>query len=93
MGAATVTSKGQVTIPADIRSAFSIESGDQIVFLKGLDGQLKVHVLHRRPGAGRGVLRYDSNVDLSRSAIGDAVASGVAERLKRPTVRRGPSSK
>ncbi len=93
MTTATVTSKGQVTIPADIRSEFGIETGDQIIFLKGLDGQLKVHVAHRRPGAGRGVLSYSGNLDLSRSAIGNAVASGVAARLKRAALDRRRKSK
>jgi antitoxin PrlF len=93
MGASTVTAKGQITIPAKIRDEFGIESGDEIVFMKGLDGQLKVHVSHRRAGAGRGVLRYDGHVDMSRSAIGDAVASGVASRLKRSAVRRRPKPK
>jgi antitoxin PrlF len=93
MTSSTVTSKGQVTIPAKIRDEFGIETGDEIMFIKGLDGQLKVHVSHRRAGAGRGLLRYDGHVDLSRSAIGDAVASGVAARLKRPAVGRRPKPK
>jgi AbrB family looped-hinge helix DNA binding protein len=35
-----VTSKGQVTIPADIRADFEIKTGDQIVFFKKLGGEL-----------------------------------------------------
>jgi bifunctional DNA-binding transcriptional regulator/antitoxin component of YhaV-PrlF toxin-antitoxin module len=30
MGAAKVTSKGQITIPADIRNEWQIEPGDQL---------------------------------------------------------------
>ena len=33
MSTATVTSKGQVTIPADVRRALRIESGDQLFFM------------------------------------------------------------
>jgi AbrB family looped-hinge helix DNA binding protein len=40
MTIATVTSKGQVTIPADIRADFEIKAGDQIVFFKKLGGEL-----------------------------------------------------
>ncbi len=93
MAGSTVTSKGQVTIPVKIRDEFGIESGDEIVFMKGLDGRLKVHVAKRRPGAGRGVLSYNGKLDLSRSAIGNAVASGVAARLKRATLDRRRKSK
>ncbi|PYQ67826.1 MAG: hypothetical protein DMF53_01070 [Acidobacteria bacterium] len=32
MSTARVTSKGQVTIPADIRNALTIEQGDDLVF-------------------------------------------------------------
>jgi AbrB family looped-hinge helix DNA binding protein len=56
MSVATVTSKGQVTIPAEIRSAFSIEEGDQLVFYPSLDGDLKLHVRKTLAGSGRGYL-------------------------------------
>jgi AbrB family looped-hinge helix DNA binding protein len=82
MSGSTVTAKGQITIPARIRDEFGIAAGDEIVFLKGLDGQLKVHVLKRRPGAGRGGLGGTGKVDVSRAEIGEAVADGVASRLK-----------
>ncbi len=78
MSGSTVTSKGQVTIPAKIRDEFGIESGDEIVFMKGLDGRLKVHVAKRRPGAGRGILK--SSVKLTQQNIDRGIAEAVAER-------------
>jgi antitoxin PrlF len=81
MTSSTVTSKGQVTIPAKIRDEFGIETGDEIMFIKGLDGQLKVHLAKRRPGAGRGVLKSD--VALTQDKIDRGIAEAVGERLAR----------
>ena len=83
MSATTVTSKGQVTIPAEIRSQFGIQSGDQLVFYAGLDGQLRVRVRRPRVGAGRGMIPHDGS-DVTREQIGAAVADGVASRLDPP---------
>ena len=38
MSEATVTSKGQVTIPADIRRAMALETGTKVVFTRLSDG-------------------------------------------------------
>jgi antitoxin PrlF len=57
MGQATVTSKGQLTIPADIREEFGIQPGHRIVFFKQVDGELGVKLIRHRKGAGRGLLR------------------------------------
>ncbi|MBI4755447.1 MAG: AbrB/MazE/SpoVT family DNA-binding domain-containing protein [Betaproteobacteria bacterium] len=38
MSEATVTSKGQVTIPADIRKALGLRAGDRVVFTRLEDG-------------------------------------------------------
>lgn len=38
MSEATVTSKGQITIPADIRKSMSLEPGTKVVFTRLSDG-------------------------------------------------------
>jgi AbrB family looped-hinge helix DNA binding protein len=45
---AKITSKGQVTIPSDIRKALGVVSGDQIVFEKNGD---EIRVLPKRAGS------------------------------------------
>lgn len=42
MGAATVTSKGQVTIPAEVREQLGIKSGDRLLFQ--VEGEKSMHV-------------------------------------------------
>jgi AbrB family looped-hinge helix DNA binding protein len=37
---ATVSSKGQVTIPAALRRGFGLEKGDRIRFIEGPDGKV-----------------------------------------------------
>jgi AbrB family looped-hinge helix DNA binding protein len=49
MDKATVTGKGQVTLPQRIREALAIETGDKLLF-DIEDDQLRVRVIH-----GRGV--------------------------------------
>ena len=39
---ATVTSKGQVTLPARLRSALGIKSGDKLVFHRDEDGAVRL---------------------------------------------------
>jgi len=38
MSEATVTSKGQITIPADIRNALGLTAGERVVFTQLADG-------------------------------------------------------
>ncbi|MFM9973879.1 MAG: AbrB/MazE/SpoVT family DNA-binding domain-containing protein [Beijerinckiaceae bacterium] len=85
MSGATVTTKGQLTIPVDIRNAFGIEPGHRLLFFKRLDGELGVKLIRPRKGAGYGKLADFANQKgavLDRSAIGDAVAEGVTARGK-----------
>jgi len=81
MSVAKVTSKGQVTIPSDIREAWQIEPGDQLVFYTGSNGRLNVRVRRPRVGAGRGVIAHDGS-PISRHATGQAVAEAVDLRRK-----------
>lgn len=45
---ARVTSKGQVTIPADVRKALAIEQGDDLVFDVGPDQSARLRVVKRQ---------------------------------------------
>lgn len=42
MSTATVTSKGQITIPADVRQALHVEAGDRVEFLEVEPGRFEV---------------------------------------------------
>ena len=42
MSTATVTSKGQITIPADVRQSLHVEAGDRVEFLEVEPGRFEV---------------------------------------------------
>ena len=90
MSAATLTSKGQVTLPADIRRDFDLQAGDRLVFFRALSGDLRCHISRKRVGAGRGSIEAKVG-SVDRDAIGQAVADGVAERMDPKSL--GPKSK
>jgi antitoxin PrlF len=76
MGAATVTSKGQLTIPSDVRAMFGIEAGHKVYFFQDLNGALAVKLVKPRKGAGFGALRAYADpdrVELTREDIGRAM--------------------
>ena len=50
MDASTVTSKGQVTIPQEIRRALGIRQGSRVAFV-AKNGKAELRVLHRAPEA------------------------------------------
>lgn len=43
MSTATLTSKGQVTIPKEVRDALGLETGDRLVFEVREDGIVEIH--------------------------------------------------
>jgi AbrB family looped-hinge helix DNA binding protein len=47
----TVTDRGGINIPADIRSRFDIEPGDKVQFNVLEDGSLEIDIVHQQYGA------------------------------------------
>jgi AbrB family looped-hinge helix DNA binding protein len=88
MSAATMTSKGQVTLPADIRRDFDLQAGDRLVFFRALSGDLRLHISRKRVGAGRGLAKAKSAAHLDRETLGASVAGGVAKRRGAPASKR-----
>ena len=70
---ATISSKGQVTIPHSVRSAFRLHTGDRIEFVLISPDRLEVRPYRKSVTALRGMVRHDgpplSLVDMER-AIG-----------------------
>lgn len=90
MVTATLTSKGQITIPKEVREKLGLETGDRLVFDLGEDGVLAV-----RPASPpkteqlRGLLRrYAPEVPISlsemRAAIGQRARAASSTRRRRP---------
>lgn len=47
MSTATITSKGQITIPADVRRALDVEAGDRVEFVQVEAGRFELVVATR----------------------------------------------
>lgn len=56
MDTSTLTSKGQITIPAGVRSALDLSAGDKLVFVLEGDHLIVVPVRRRRLSELRGAL-------------------------------------
>lgn len=71
---ATVTSKGQVTLPARLRSALGIKSGDKLVFHRGDGGEVRVEAMTETLADLGGIVRRASVV-----VDGDRIARWIEE--------------
>jgi len=63
---AKVTSKGQVTIPAEIRQSLGVKAGDKLVFQRSTDGEMLVRKMDEFPfdrfrGMGTGVPELEAD--------------------------------
>jgi AbrB family looped-hinge helix DNA binding protein len=90
IGRSTMTSKGQITIPSEMREKLGLEPGDGIEFYEGLDGTIKVRVRHRSAGQIVGLLAHlkpDSRYAKDRDAVADEAAA--RDRRARRRVKAG----
>lgn len=60
MSTATLTSKGQITIPAAVRAAMSLESGSRVEFVESGKGQFLIVAATRPVQNLKGLLRIPS---------------------------------
>jgi antitoxin PrlF len=83
MALARVTTKGQVTIPAEVRKALDISAGDDLLFEIVEAGEARIRVLKRRRlsdlyGALPATRPYPG-----KEAVRTEVGQGLGERLAR----------
>lgn len=80
MTAATVTSKGQITIPATVRAALGVETGDRLEFVEVSKGRFEIVAATQSVKALKGLIPRPATpvtVDAMSAAIaGRAAAAG-----------------
>jgi AbrB family looped-hinge helix DNA binding protein len=82
---ATVTSKGQVTVPAKLRSALGLKSGDKLVFRRNREGRIEVEALSASLGDLVGIVsQAPTTVDGDRIARWIEESRGARWRSGRP---------
>lgn len=72
MSSATVTSKGQITIPVDVRQRLGIDVGDRIEFVELADGQFAIRPAVMDIRSLKGMLRKPAK-SVSTEDMRDAI--------------------
>lgn len=81
---ATVTDKGQVTVPKEIRDKVGIVPGSKLDFEFLDDGTLRVRVLARGAGNLFGLVQRPGAVPLNIEAMDEGIAEAVDSRRRMP---------
>jgi AbrB family looped-hinge helix DNA binding protein len=63
---AKVTSKGQITIPAEVRESMGVKAGDKLIFERSADGEMFIKKAEQFPfdkfrGMGTGIPELEAN--------------------------------
>ncbi len=82
MTTATMTSKGQITVPANVREALRLVPGSKLDFIKQPDGSYKILTKTGDIRQLRGIVKYDGPA-VSIDDMNDAIAAGAAKRFRR----------
>ena len=91
---AKVTSKGQVTIPAQMREAMRIAPGDKVVFTDSADGAYRVVAQNRTLGDLRGIVKSGPLIAGAQihtwieEARAGRISEGLDHALRKPARRR-----
>jgi len=80
---ATVTDKGQVTVPKEIRDKTGIAPGSRLDFELQDDGSLRVRVLARGADNLFGLVHRPGVKSRSTKAMDEGIAAAVSKRNKR----------
>jgi antitoxin PrlF len=91
-GISTITSKGQLTIPVDIREALNLQSGDRIEFMLDDHGIVRVRALNKGPNAFLNALE-PRNPDPAYTSDDDAIMAELDDRDQRSFARKATATK
>ena len=82
---ATITSKGQVTVPKNIRDQLNIQAGTQLDFTLNNDGTISVRPLNRTALSIVGILKRPGQKVVTIEQMNDAIAEAASERYQQAT--------
>ena len=80
MGAATVTSKGQITIPVAVREAMQIAAGDRVEFIEVQPGRFELVAATKPVTALRGMFGKATTVVTIEEMNAGIAARGAAAK-------------
>lgn len=79
MATSTVTSKGQITIPAEVRSRLNLATGDRVEFVEIAQGQYAIIPATRSIKELRGCIKW-AGAPVSIEEMNETVQSGWADK-------------
>ena len=74
MSTATITSKGQITIPAVVRTALGVDSGDRVEFIEVERGRFELIASTHSVAALKGLVRKPAS-PVTIAAMNQAIAT------------------
>lgn len=78
MATATVTSKGQITIPSRVRSALGLDAGDRVEFVEVEKRQFAIIAATRSVRELKGLFRHRRRKPVSLEEMDAAIAQGAS---------------
>ena len=90
MALATLTSKGQITIPVAIRNRLGLKPGDRIDFVPGPAGRVSLEPKRTPFEALQGILKSRRQKPVTVRAMDRAVEKAVLSRWRRANRRPAP---
>ena len=81
MPTATVTTKGQVTIPKEVREHLGVETGDRLSFVVQDDGTVLVKPITRHVRELDGLLRRPARRPVSISKMDEGIARRMHQKF------------
>ncbi len=79
MSAATLTSKGQITIPVEVRNDLGVGAGDRLEFVKQENGQYSTVRANRSVRELKGMLRVKRHKPVSIEEMNRVIARRASE--------------
>ncbi len=83
MPTATLTSKGQITLPKEVRSHLRLSEGDRLEFLIAQDGSVQVRPVSGSVRRLQGIFRREGAPGQSLEQMEEAISHFVAEDQER----------
>lgn len=77
MSTATLTTKGQITIPAAVRASLGLETGSRVEFVEAANGQYLIMAATKPVQALKGLLRKPDNI-VSIEQMNQVIAKSAA---------------
>ncbi len=80
---ATITSKGQVTLPKALRDKYDLKEGQKLVFIENADGTLSIIVRRNNLEAIIGILKPRIGTPASISDLNEGIIAGAVASYER----------